>query len=223
MSPAKNMPALPFFFDAYLVDTIHLKTAEHGAYFLLLGHAWKQGGYLPDDDERLAAMTFLTPDEWASIKARVMAFWTLSKRGWSQKRLLKELRYVADVSKKRQEAGKKGGEAKSRNSNEKPASKARILPEQKDSKAVAPTPTPTLVGKPTEDAALFERASQVLGKGSGGLVAKLKQAKVGSVAEARAVIELASTKHDPRGYVGGVIAKAADQAGDPIRGSVGAI
>lgn len=222
MAPAKNMPALPFFFDAYLVDTLHLKTAQHGAYMLLLGHAWRQGGYIPDDDAKLAAMTFQTVEEWLAMKPVVMSFWGLSKRGWSQKRLLKELRYVAEASAKRQAAGRKGGSAKSRNIKENKSSNATAMLQPGYSNALAPTPTPTLVDKSTEDAALYGRAQKILGKGSGALITKLKARKGGSVELARAALETAATKHDPKAYLWGVVNNA-DDDGNPVRGSVGAI
>jgi hypothetical protein len=63
----------------------------------------------------------------------------------------------------------------------------------------------------TQDAALFERGKDVLGNDAGGLIAKLKKAKGGSIALARAAIETASTKQNPREYVGAVI------RGDPDR------
>lgn len=223
MSPAKNMPALPFFFDAYLVDTMHLKLAQHGAYFLLLGHAWRQGGYLPDDDEMLAAMTFQTLREWSAMKPVVMKFWTLSKKGWSQKRLMKELRYAAEARNKKRAAGKRGGEVTAEKHKGKEGSTAAATPQQNSSNAAAPIPIPTPNEKKDADAALFGRAEQVLGKGSGGMVVRLKQAKGGSIELARAAIETAATKHNAREYIGKIISKASEESGDPVRGSVGAI
>lgn len=51
----------------------------------------------------------------------------------------------------------------------------------------------------------FDRGKEVLGKGSGGLIAKLLSSKNKNVALARAAIEQASTKSDPREYIGAVI------------------
>lgn len=48
---------------------------------------------------------------------------------------------------------------------------------------------------------LFVRGKQVLGRSSGGLIARLLKAKDGNVALARSAIEYASTKEDPREYV----------------------
>lgn len=57
-----------------------------------------------------------------------------------------------------------------------------------------------------EDADLFRRGKQVLGAKAGSLIARLKLAKGGSISHARAVIEQASTKQNPREYVGAAIA-----------------
>lgn len=51
----------------------------------------------------------------------------------------------------------------------------------------------------------FARGKALLGKNAGGQLAKLKAAKGGNVALARAVIETASTKENPAEYVAGAI------------------
>ena len=52
---------------------------------------------------------------------------------------------------------------------------------------------------------LFERGKQVLGKDAGGLVARLRKSKGGSIELARAAIEQAATKQDPREYIGRIL------------------
>lgn len=52
---------------------------------------------------------------------------------------------------------------------------------------------------------LFRRGREVLGKDSGGLIAKLLASKNKSIPLARAAIEHAATKENPREYVGAVI------------------
>jgi hypothetical protein len=64
---------------------------------------------------------------------------------------------------------------------------------------------------PTPDADLFRRGKQVLGNSAGGLIRKLLSAKNNNVALARAAIEQASTKQDPREYVGRIVAGASEQ------------
>ncbi|MGC2077132.1 MAG: hypothetical protein WA728_14080 [Xanthobacteraceae bacterium] len=54
--------------------------------------------------------------------------------------------------------------------------------------------------------ALFERGKEVAGQNAGGLIAKLLKAKGKNVALARAAIETASTKQNPREYLGRLLA-----------------
>lgn len=81
---------MPFWTDAYLADTQHLTTEEHGAYLLLLFQAWRSHDCsLADDDDMLARQARVSPAKWKGMKTIVMAFWTLDKRRkrWVQKRL----------------------------------------------------------------------------------------------------------------------------------------
>lgn len=93
-----EFPALPLWTDAYLADTRHLSTAQHGAYLLLLMEAWRRPRKtLPDDDALLAKLVSATADEWAALKPVVMAFWKRDGRSkeWGQKRLKIEAEYLA--------------------------------------------------------------------------------------------------------------------------------
>jgi hypothetical protein len=57
----------------------------------------------------------------------------------------------------------------------------------------------------SEETELFRRGRTILGKEAGGLVAKLLRAKGGNIALARSAIETASTKAEPREYLGAII------------------
>jgi Protein of unknown function (DUF1376) len=57
----------------------------------------------------------------------------------------------------------------------------------------------------TEEADLFHRGKAILGDSAGGLIKNLIKAKAGSIALARAAIETASTKQDPREYIAACI------------------
>lgn len=100
---------MPLFFGDYLADTMHLNTEQHGAYMLLLMAEWKAGGYLPDHNSQLAAITKLPPDTWRSHRPVLQAFFTVQNGRWYQKRLLRELKEARRIIKVNSENGKLGG------------------------------------------------------------------------------------------------------------------
>lgn len=119
-----EFPALTLWTDAYLSDTRHLSTVEHGAYLLLLMEAWRRPHCdLPDDDKILSRLAGLSIDEWVEIKETVMAFWKRDGRSktWSQKRLSLE-RGKAKVRSKSQsdKAAKRWYKTKKRDAAAKP-------------------------------------------------------------------------------------------------------
>lgn len=65
---------MPMYVADYLADTSHLSTEEHGAYLLLMMHAWQTGGALPDDDDRLRRITRLDARAWRRSGAVLRAF-----------------------------------------------------------------------------------------------------------------------------------------------------
>lgn len=84
-------PMMPLWTDAYLGDTHHLNTTEHGAYFLLLMTAWRSSdGMLPDDDERLCKYAKLTLDKWKKIRPVLEVFFVIKDGKWMQSRLMDE-------------------------------------------------------------------------------------------------------------------------------------
>lgn len=100
-----QFPALPLWTDAYLADTTHLSTEEHGAYLLLLMAAWRAPECrLPDDNTMLARFVHASPRVWARLRPVMAPFFVIEGGWWSQKRLTKERKYVADVSQKRSKA-----------------------------------------------------------------------------------------------------------------------
>lgn len=102
-----EFPYLPLWTDAYLADTRHLSTEEHGAYMLLMMEAWRRPSCaLPDDDRLLARLSGLSEDAWQRAKPIVMAFWTFDGRSkeWRQKRLMKEREKTASKTAKSRDA-----------------------------------------------------------------------------------------------------------------------
>lgn len=97
----KKPSHIPLFPDAYLRDTTHLTTEEHGAYFLLLMAAWGSDDCtLPHDERRLAALAKMPIPRWRKIAPTVLEFWTIDKGRICQKRLRKEWDYVREKSEK---------------------------------------------------------------------------------------------------------------------------
>jgi uncharacterized protein YdaU (DUF1376 family) len=205
-----EFPALPLWTDAYLADTRHLTTAEHGAYLLLLIEAWRRPGCsLPDDDELLARLTGLTPDAWAAAKSVVMAFWKRDGRSrtWRQKRLSAERMYVGDRSKvQRDRALKRWGKGKKAD--------AAAVPEACRNDAPTPTPNSTLpVGKGADappidpKKAVFDSGVALLcetgmkDRTARGLIAKW--CKANGDAWTREAIASAAGKADPVSWIEG--------------------
>jgi len=92
-------PVFPLWTDAYLADTGHLSTIEHGAYLLLLVTMWRAGGSLPNDDKLLARYARLTPAQWKRIKPTLWRYFQVSSDGITQGRLTDELNAVRRKSK----------------------------------------------------------------------------------------------------------------------------
>lgn len=77
-----EFPALTLWTDAYLSDTRHLSTLEHGAYLLLLMEAWRRPyNVLPGDDTTLARLAGLTLAEWLAIRDVIIDRWSVNADG----------------------------------------------------------------------------------------------------------------------------------------------
>jgi len=101
-----EFPALPLWTDAYLGDTTHLTTIQHGIYLLLLFAAWRSKGcVLPDDDGLLARYAHLTTQQWARHRPTISAFFTIENGKWSNGRLSDEMVAVKRHRDQRSTAG----------------------------------------------------------------------------------------------------------------------
>lgn len=108
-----EFPALPFFTDAYLADTRHLTTEEHGAYILLLMCAWRtRGCMLKDDDRSLARMAGLSPARWRRVRPVLLEFFTVTDGVWHQGKLSQVYETVAKKVERNRQNGAKGGRAR---------------------------------------------------------------------------------------------------------------
>jgi uncharacterized protein YdaU (DUF1376 family) len=189
----------------YLKDTGGLRAAEHGAYFLLCMHYWATGG-LPDDDRQLAGIARMTDKEWRAARPIIEPLFK-GEGKWKHKRVEEELADAQAKYEKLAAAGSKGGNARAMN-------KRRCSDATSDALAIGYQPITDKEKKDAEpsgshpkndEAELFERGKKVLGKDAGGLIAKLLKSKK-EVPLARAAIEMAATKQNPREYIGRVLA-----------------
>jgi len=80
--------------------------AENGAYLLLLIAMWRAGGYLPNDDARLARFCRSKGNEWLKVKPTVMEFFKVEGDRITQGRLLEELEKARGRSKKAAESAR---------------------------------------------------------------------------------------------------------------------
>lgn len=204
----------------YLADTQHFSCAQHGAYLLILMAMWRNGGYLANDEARLARIVKLPANKWRVIAPAVMELMTIESDRFTQKRLLSVLKTTLERIEKRRLSGKSGGDAKALKSQDARLASASELPQQSPTdaggtrtedldlrKKDAPSaPLFENASRETSDEAdLFARGKKVLGTGAGGLIAGLLKSKKGNVALARAAIEQASTKQNPREYIGAIV------------------
>ncbi|NIA67793.1 DUF1376 domain-containing protein [Pelagibius litoralis] len=130
-----EFPAFPLFTDAYLGDTTHLTTIEHGAYLLLLIAMWRsKENKLPNDDKLLARYAKLTAGQWRRVKPVLWPFFIESSDSITQGRLTDEATFV------RQHSRKQSDNAKSRWLKDKKTGDATAMPDGCQTDAPHPTP-----------------------------------------------------------------------------------
>lgn len=112
---------MPLYVDDYIADTRHLSTAEHGAYFLLIMHAWRKGGALPRDAERLRRIAGMSAKEWKASWPTLAEMFVETDGGFRHKRIDHELERAKTIRDQRSEAGKSAA--------------ARMTPEQRKARA----------------------------------------------------------------------------------------
>tara|TARA_R110000772_G_scaffold180357_3_gene291632 strand:- start:24 stop:815 length:792 start_codon:yes stop_codon:yes gene_type:complete len=100
-------PFMPLATDAYLADTTHLTTEEHGAYLLILLATWRNNGEpLPNDDIRISRVIRCTVKRWKTkIRPTVIQFFDVSDGTLRQKRLEKAWIDVAKNIQQKSQAG----------------------------------------------------------------------------------------------------------------------
>jgi uncharacterized protein YdaU (DUF1376 family) len=206
-----SQPWFSFWVGDYLKDTARLSTEAHGAYLLLILDYWTSGAP-PDDDETLSSIARLSLEQWHKLRHKLEPFFVVTNGRWTHNRIEKELEISEKKHKNRVDAGKAGGNAKAngKQCSSNASSKNLAKPYQSQSQSQSHLKERTdaaadAAHKKSPDAELYERGKEVLGKNSGGLIKNLLTAKDGNIAHARAAIELASTRDNPREYLGAII------------------
>jgi uncharacterized protein YdaU (DUF1376 family) len=110
---SKPFDEFPLSISAYITDTQHLSTLQHGAYLLILMTMRRAGGWIPDDDRKLANIVKLSLAKWRQIAPDVRSLLVADGGKLSQKRVLSDLEKMRLLSLKNAMNGKSGGEAKS--------------------------------------------------------------------------------------------------------------
>lgn len=130
---------MPLYIADYLRDTSHLSATEHGAYLLLLMHAWTNRGLLPLDERRWARIARLDRADWDECRDMVMEFFERHEDGYRHKRIDAELAR-AEAKLEQQRAAGRASAAK--RASQRPLND-RSTPVGTDATTDVPTATPT--------------------------------------------------------------------------------
>lgn len=99
---------MALYVGAYLADTMHLARQHHGSYLLLIMAAFKNAGWLPNDDDMLAQVAKCTPKEWKAERALYAAFFQVTDERWTHKRVTAEWEKALALTDERSKAGASG-------------------------------------------------------------------------------------------------------------------
>lgn len=117
MATRRQETVIPLCVEHYMSDTGPLTTIEHGAYLLLIMQAWMRGGLLPDDNDRLRAMTRMDLKAWNRSRETIMALFRKVEGGYRHKRIDRDMEARTAVSRVRGAAGKAGAKGRWRMAN----------------------------------------------------------------------------------------------------------
>lgn len=131
---------MPLYVSDYLRDTMHLSTTEHGAYMLLIMHAWTHNGLLPRDETRLARIAGMTPKEWKVSRATLLEFFTTTDDGFRHARIDREITKAEAMVEQRRAAGRSSAAARKEQREVNDRSTSVATDEQRNGR---PAPSPT--------------------------------------------------------------------------------
>lgn len=106
----------------YLADTLNFSTLEHGIYFLLLLHAWRNDGHIPKDKKELKKIAKLFGRGTESALNCALSKFQLGENTYTHKRVIKELQIAKSQSDNRKKIAELGAKARWKNHAESNAS-----------------------------------------------------------------------------------------------------
>lgn len=107
-------PYMKLYIAEYLAETTHLDAVGHGAYLLLIMAMWRAGGKLPRDEAKLARIAQCTPEQWATVRDDIMAFFKVSGGAIRHNRVSKEIAKYDAVIEGAKSAGKASASKRSK-------------------------------------------------------------------------------------------------------------
>jgi len=139
---------MPLYVSDYLKDTMHLSTVEHGAYFLLIMHAWTHEGALPLDETRLARIAGLNAKEWKAARGVILEFFTKTATAFRHARIDREIGKAEAMVEQRRSAGKASAAARKAQREGNDRSTTVATDDQRNGR---PSPSPEANASPRED------------------------------------------------------------------------
>lgn len=101
---------MPMYWGDFLADTSDLSCEELGMYIRLISHYWNTGP-LTTDHKRLARVCNTTKHKFEKNWQIISRFFSSESGKYFQKRIDKEIAKAIEISEKRAEAGRLGGQA----------------------------------------------------------------------------------------------------------------
>jgi uncharacterized protein YdaU (DUF1376 family) len=124
---------MPLYVADIIADTMHLSTAEFGAYMLLICAYWRRKAPLQDDERTLSATVRVAVSEWGALRSSLAPFFQIEDGMWKHKRVEHELA----EARRRYEARKRGAQT---------TNNAKRHAKRSDSDAQSDTLSDTLTG-----------------------------------------------------------------------------
>jgi len=109
---------MAFYVGDYVANTLHLAREHHGSYLLLILAAFKNSGWLPNDDSILAQVAKCTPKQWKAERAMYARFFDVTNERWTHGRVEKELAKAAKLTEQRRLAGIESAAKRQREAND---------------------------------------------------------------------------------------------------------